>query len=1324
MSPPPLKRSRMFLIDNLLQKGGGNYVKQLGEETKLTKKFNMTKLTTKFLINKLPPNPESLLQEIFQTCIDKTISTSREHQLEPDQLGCIVSSQLLETDIWIPIRDITNNTIDAILNQFLKVAQSKKQDNGMLWGEPFTVSVTTIDKQNIPRIRVISGSGGKSTRRINDKNLIKIRNTDNLCLFYALMASYVYSIFSWPKWKFYDYMHSRRGMTHQLEQDTKKLLRDVGAPLDQPSYDAQNWVPKVVNYWNTLNIGLFKVYIFGEFAEEPIFKYGQEKFDTPIILYHHNQHFDGVRRASDLFGEAYCLFCEKTYNRPKDHATSCKVKCQNCSRIGPKFPCQPLNNFFKHCSGCDKEFKNEDCYNHHLFSNFCDNSKKCEKCGVVWFVKDNNRNGRSGHVCSERYCNTCFSFHDPKRGCYIKPLATRKPKPYRIIAFDFETMQHQQGQNGKLHEVNFICAKINCPECIANCSDVCTVCGEDRTITFSHQPFCNTQVDQQNVTTDPLTDFASWITNTSTDTVAFSHFGGRFDMVLLFKALYLQGLIPEMIKKGNKMYEMKVKNSKKCWIIFHDTYNLMPMPLASLVPAFALQVEDKPFFPHLANNPNNYGKEVFPTKEDYLANTMMPEKRAQFDKWYDQHKDEPFLLDEQLAAYCTNDVEILMAALIAFRNEFLEVSNGLDVLREAMTIASACMKHFRMNHLKANHVGIVPEKGYDNADNQSKMALKFLKWYGEKNNVEVRTAHSKNGEKRMGNYRLDGWIKEKKLAIEVNGCCWHGCIKCYPDDDLKLPTGLTAGKQREKDKQRLNFIKNLGVDVEIYWECEIRAMLSKDYEMRKMFKKYLDDGPINIREAFYGGRTGPLKLFHSAEQGEKISYYDVTSLYPFINVSTRYPVGHPEVHVINKDVNWTKPEDNIYNLSLLKLFIIPPRNIDVPVLPMKIGEDEDERLLFPLCSTCAKEHPKGDVNENYCCPHSDQQRGWVSTCTSIELNEALKEGYIVTKLFRVLEYKSYDDKLFTPYISEFMAQKIHSSGFDNSIKGDKEKEDKFMKECMELFGIKIEREKMVVNKGKRTQAKLCLNNLWGRFSLRNFGLSQCKISNDPSEYVKMSDDPSITINHCHELTEDGTVLIDYTKKKDWVEEHDTSNVIISLWTTSAARIHLLHAMQKVVRSPGCELLYTDTDSLIFTHPDNNCPLQLGPHLGQFTDEYPDFNILEYCSGGAKQYGLKIQKKAAPLNSTDYVLKVRGMTLNWDVINNQGLCYENFKKQVFDFTKDEYEPIMINYPNFLKPSIKDGSIITQPLSKIYKPYVGKGIVRPSDFVVLNFGHINN
>ena len=190
-----------------------------------------------------------------------------------------------------------------------------------------------------------------------------------------------------------------------------------------------------------------------------------------------------------------------------------------------------------------------------------------------------------------------------------------------------------------------------------------------------------------------------------------------------------------MINNGNKLYEMKVQIGKKSTLIFRDSFNLMPMSLASLVPAFGLDVEDKPYFPHLANRPDNYGKEIFPSPSDYLADGMMPEKRRAFDKWYEENNKKSFLLDEELAAYCTNDVEILMAALIAFRREFLEVvfkyfrSNnnfakfqvtkrgagqraasakahgGIDVLREAMTIASACMRHFRTNHLKEHHLG-------------------------------------------------------------------------------------------------------------------------------------------------------------------------------------------------------------------------------------------------------------------------------------------------------------------------------------------------------------------------------------------------------------------------------------------------------------------------------------------------------------------------------------------------------------------------------------------------------------------------------------------
>lgn len=115
--------------------------------------------------------------------------------------------------------------------------------------------------------------------------------------------------------------------------------------------------------------------------------------------------------------------------------------------------------------------------------------------------------------------------------------------------------------------------------------------------------------------------------------------------------------------------------------------------------------------------------------------------------------------------------------------------------------------------------------------------------------------------------------------------------------------------------------------------------------------------------------------------------------------------------------------------------------------------------------------------------------------------------------------------------------------------------------------------------------------------------------------------------------------------------------------------------------------------------------------------------MEYCSGGAKQYGLKLRRVGAEAGDFEYVLKIRGMTLNHDVTTNQGLRYETFKRQVLRFaTTGKAQPIHIVYPHFLRPSIKKGMVTTSPMFKMYKPFVGKGVVDPHSFNVLDFGHI--
>lgn len=96
---------------------------------------------------------------------------------------------------------------------------------------------------------------------------------------------------------------------------------------------------------------------------------------------------------------------------------------------------------------------------------------------------------------------------------------------------------------------------------------------------------------------------------------------------------------------------------------------------------------------------------------------------------------------------------------------------------------------------------------------------------------------------------------------------------------------------------------------------------------------------------------------------------------------TDYPIGHPKLEVINEEVDWHCANDNKYKLALLKVFVVPPRHIDVPVLPVRVKQ----RLCFPTCMACAKKYPEGAVIKGYSCKHSDRQRGWISSCTSIEV---------------------------------------------------------------------------------------------------------------------------------------------------------------------------------------------------------------------------------------------------------------------------------------------------------------------------------------------------
>lgn len=73
-------------------------------------------------------------------------------------------------------------------------------------------------------------------------------------------------------------------------------------------------------------------------------------------------------------------------------------------------------------------------------------------------------------------------------------------------------------------------------------------------------------------------------------------------------------------------------------------------------------------------------------------------------------------------------------------------------------------------------------------------------------------------------------------------------------------------------------------------------------------------------------------------------------------------------------------------------------------------------MLFCLCHRCAIEFENKNTKIDHNCPHSDKEREFTTTLTTIELEEALKQKYVVTKFIRAWHYNTFTNSLFKEYV--------------------------------------------------------------------------------------------------------------------------------------------------------------------------------------------------------------------------------------------------------------------------------------------------------------------
>lgn len=731
----------------------------------------------------------------------------------------------------------------------------------------------------------------------------------------------------------------------------------------------------------------------------------------------------------------FCDKCKKCYQHKERH--SCNNPCHFCHQLHT----DDIEDW-QYCQSCSCNFVNQTCFSLHLKKtetgkSTCDIYYRCQLCKQLI----NRLKHKNVHVCGEKYCQTCKEYFEEGHQCYMQQVdndderntdTKKKQNNVEYIFFDFECTQDSrlECQDGYLPGARNAC--VNCRKswcgsmehqpnlCVVQ--KVCKLCMNNDQTSLSECVNCGSN---ERVFSGPntVTLFCKWLfSKENTGATCICHNFKGYDSYPILRYLHNNAILPEVITTGSKYMSIKVPF---CKIKFIDSLNFIPMPLAEMPKAFGETEIAKGYFPHLFNRKENQTV-VLPHLPDikyYNSDGMKPEFRSKFNAWYKEHCNEHFDFKMELIKYCRSDVDILRKCCLKFRSLFMDLtrkddSQGIDPFEKCITIASACNLVFRTNFLEHESIGIIPPHGYTPHHKQSAKALQWIKYlsYTEGHTIQ----HAQNGgEKSIGPYLVDGYYEteNEKVVLEFHGDFWHGNPSKYARTTVNPVNQMTMGELHDNTLEKRRYLENMGFTYKFIWESDFDKEVKDDPKMRTFIEQLDIVTPLEPRDAFYGGRTEAFKLYEEATEDKQIKYYDVTSLYPYINKTGKIPQGHTTI-ITEK---FTKIDN--YE-GLIKCKVLPPRGLYIPVLPAKCNG----KLMFSLCRTCGENYQSG-------CTHSEFERAFLGTWVTDELKTALANGYKLLNIYEVWHFDNisqYDPVsktggLFTGYVNTFLKVKQEAS---------------------------------------------------------------------------------------------------------------------------------------------------------------------------------------------------------------------------------------------------------------------------------------------------------
>jgi hypothetical protein len=422
----------------------------------------------------------------------------------------------------------------------------------------------------------------------------------------------------------------------------------------------------------------------------------------------------------------------------------------------------------------------------------------------------------------------------------------------------------------------------------------------------------------------------------------------------------------------------------------------------------------------------------------------------------------------------------------------------------------------------------------------------------------------------------------------------------------------------------------------------LKTYLTQDMPDQTLF--VLNPHPtVFSRSCLRGGRTDVRCRYRKyspsdVAAGRYACYYDVQSLYPYVQIAKPMPVGVPVI------MQWSEGVDpGVAANGMSQTFPDEiPVSFDMSLLPEEFDDWFIGFVEFDYDVTGYLHHPVlvgVDPFTNKLVADLKPKNRY--KCTSIELFTALKTGcYKVTKVYEIHRYKySYD--LFKNYIRRFLKIKVEASGMPSPNISWEE----FHQRHIDELGIHLEKQGMTFNKALKEVAKLFLNSLWGKFGQRP-KVKGCDLTSDPRdlahfEGLRAQGYVETVEKYIWHQEEDGEPILELVYDyEDSRELSQRSSVPVAAYVSAWGRIVLWEQLNKL----GERVLYHDTDSVIFEHSSHGYNIPEGWFLGEWENETPGKVIVEFVGVAPKTYGY-ITTSLSDGTIHPPVIKCKGFSLN-------------------------------------------------------------------------------